>query len=43
LPRGKSRTVTLHLDEPAMKGTPRIWRQPGVNPLTLQVFNQSCT
>jgi hypothetical protein len=26
-----------------MKGTPRIWRQPGVNPLTLQVFNQSCT
>jgi hypothetical protein len=42
LPRGKTRTIVLHLDEPARPGTPNIWKQPGVTPLTLDVFNQKC-
>jgi hypothetical protein len=42
LPRGKTRTITLHLDEPARSGAPRIWRQPGVTPISEQVFSQSC-
>lgn len=42
LPRGKTRTVSLHLDEPARPGRPDIWRQPGVTPLGLNVFSQVC-
>jgi Protein of unknown function (DUF4012) len=43
LPRGKTQTIVLHLREPAGKGTPRIWKQPGVVPLALHAFNQPCT
>jgi hypothetical protein len=42
LPRGTTQTVALHLEEPAGKGAPLIWRQPGVTPLDVQVYNQSC-
>ena len=42
LPRGTTVTVMLHLKEPAGKGNPVIWRQPGVTPLAVQEFNQSC-
>ncbi len=42
LPRATKQTIVLHLDEPAGQGTPRIWRQPGVTPLAVQEFNQSC-
>jgi len=43
IPRGQTRTVILHLDEPARPGSPRIWRQPGVTPLNVTVFNQQCS
>src|SRR3954453_7509402 len=33
LPRGTTRTITLHRDEPAGSGAPRAWRQPGVTPI----------
>ena len=39
---GTTQTLTLHLIEPAGKGTPQIWQQPGVNPLKLVVSNQPC-
>ena len=42
LPRGTTTTVVLHLSEPAGTGDPVIWRQPGVTPLAVQEFNQSC-
>jgi hypothetical protein len=42
LPRGTTQTIVLHLDEPAGKGAPRIWRQPGVTPIDAKVLNQSC-
>jgi hypothetical protein len=42
LPRGRARTITLHLDEPARSGPPRIWRQPGVTPIDVQAFSQKC-
>ena len=42
LPRGKTRTLSLHLDEPARPGSPDIWRQPGVTPVGVNVFNQVC-
>ena len=42
LPRGVPQTIVLHLTEPAGTGTPWIWRQPGVLPLGVQVFNQHC-
>ncbi len=42
LPRGTTQTVALHLKEPAAVGPPRIWRQPGVTPLTVQKYDQAC-
>jgi hypothetical protein len=42
LPHGQAQQIVLHLDEPAGRGVPMIWRQPGVQPLAVQVFNQSC-
>ena len=42
LPRGKTRAIVLHLDEPALPGAPRFWQQPGVTPLTADAFNQKC-
>jgi hypothetical protein len=42
LPRGKPLTIVLHLNEPAGEGVPKLWRQPGVQPLGVQFFNQRC-
>jgi hypothetical protein len=42
LPRGTTQTIALHLQEPAGTGSPLIWRQPGVTPLDVQVYNQNC-
>jgi hypothetical protein len=42
LPRGQTQTIVLHLTEPAGHGTPRIWRQPGVTPMTVQENRQPC-
>ncbi len=42
LPRAVPQTIVLHLNEPAGTGRPQIWRQPGVQPLAVQVFNQAC-
>lgn len=42
LPRGTTRTIAVHLREPAGVGSPEIWRQPGVTPLSVQVYNQPC-
>jgi hypothetical protein len=42
LPRGTTQTLTLHLSEPAGKGEPLVWRQPGVTPLAVTYFSQPC-
>jgi hypothetical protein len=42
LPRGKTVTLTLHLQEPAGTGQPQIWRQPGVTDLAVHAFSQPC-
>jgi hypothetical protein len=42
LPRGTTQTIAVHLREPAGVGAPQIWRQPGVAPLQVQVYNQPC-
>lgn len=42
LPRGQSRTVTLHLTEPQGTGAPIVLRQPLVRPLTLTVKDARC-
>jgi uncharacterized protein DUF4012 len=42
LPRATTQTVVLHLREPAGDGAPQIWRQPGVSPLGVTLFNQPC-
>jgi len=42
LPRGRTRTLVLHLTEPAAQGAPVVLRQPGVQPLTTIVRDQSC-
>jgi hypothetical protein len=42
LPRGATQTVELHLQEPAGSGTPQIWRQPGVTPMTVTAYSQPC-
>lgn len=42
LPRGKTQTLTLHLSEPAGKGQPRVWRQPGVSPMGVVFYSQAC-
>jgi hypothetical protein len=42
LPRATTQTIVLHLSEPAGQGQPIIWRQPGVHPLTVSEFSQSC-
>ena len=43
LPRGKARTVTLHLTEPAAKGTPQVLNQPLIHPLKVTLDDQPCT
>jgi hypothetical protein len=42
LPRGTTQTIVLHLKEPAGTGSPVIWRQPGVTPMTVEAFSQNC-
>lgn len=42
LPRGRSRTVVLHLWEPAAPGAPIILRQPLVRPLSVAVRDEGC-
>ena len=42
LPRGATQTLSVHLREPAGVGPPQIWRQPGVSPLQVQVYDQRC-
>lgn len=42
LPRGTTRTVVLHLNEPAGTGEPRLWRQPGVTALAVSAGSQRC-
>jgi hypothetical protein len=42
LPRGTTQTIAVHLREPAGAGAPVIWRQPGVTPLQVAVYDQPC-
>lgn len=42
LPRGTSRTVVLHLREPAGSGAPTVLRQPLIRPLTVHVDDAHC-
>ena len=42
LPRGATQTIELHLQEPAGSGNPVIWRQPGVTPMSVTAYSQSC-
>jgi hypothetical protein len=42
LPRGTTQTLVLHLQEPAGTGSPQIWKQPGVTPLQVKVYDQNC-
>jgi len=42
LPRGRTTTIVLHLTEPGAAGRPQIWQQPGVTPLQVQDYEQSC-
>lgn len=42
LPRGTTQTIVLHLREPAGRGSPLIWRQPGVTTLDVRSFDQRC-
>jgi len=43
LPRGKSRTIVLHLNEPAGKGKPIVLRQPLVRPLHVTLDDAACS
>lgn len=42
LPRASTQTITLHLDEPAGRGNPYIWVQPGVVAQKVTTFDQHC-
>jgi hypothetical protein len=42
LPRGTTRTVVLHLQEPASSAAPIVLRQPLVRPLTVDVRTPHC-
>ncbi len=42
LPRARTRTVVLHLAEPAGTGTVDVWHQPGVLPLDVSGIEQPC-
>ncbi|GAB2478931.1 DUF4012 domain-containing protein [Jatrophihabitans fulvus] len=43
IPRGTTRTIILHLREPAGDGRPAVvWQQPGVTPLAVTTEQQSC-
>jgi hypothetical protein len=42
MPRGKTRTVVLHITEPAAAGVPIVLRQPLVRPLAVKVEDAGC-
>lgn len=42
LPRGATQTIELHLQEPPGSGSPVIWRQPGVTPMSVTAYSQPC-
>jgi hypothetical protein len=42
LPQGSTKTIVLHLSEPAGHGSPLIWQQPGATPLQLNQSVQKC-
>jgi hypothetical protein len=42
LPHGATRTVVLHLAEPAGSGPLQVWKQPGVLPVQVAGTVQSC-
>lgn len=42
LPHGASRTIVLHLAEPAGTGPLEVWRQPGVVPVKIDGVAQQC-
>jgi hypothetical protein len=42
VPRGETQTIVLHLTEPASSGSPTIWHQPGVTPLAVRSYTQTC-
>jgi hypothetical protein len=43
LPRGTSRTIVLHLNEPAGTSPPIVLRQPLVRPLTVTLKDAVCS
>jgi len=43
LPRGTSRTIVLHLSEPAGTGAPIVLRQPLVRPLSVTLEGAVCS
>jgi hypothetical protein len=42
LPRGTSRTIVIHLSEPAGTGAPIVLRQPLVRPLSVTLEDAVC-
>jgi hypothetical protein len=42
LRRGTTQTIELHMQEPPGAGSPLIWRQPGVTPMSVTAYSQSC-
>lgn len=42
LRRGATQTIELHLQEPPGSGSPMIWRQPGVTPMSVTAYSQPC-
>jgi Protein of unknown function (DUF4012) len=42
LPRATTRTIAVHLREPAGVGEPELWHQPGVTPIVVQSYDQRC-
>jgi Protein of unknown function (DUF4012) len=43
LPRGTSRTIVIHLNEPAVSGAPIVLRQPLVRPLSVTLQDAICS
>jgi hypothetical protein len=42
MPRGATRTLVFHMQEPAGTGSPVVLRQPLVRPVRVTVGKQSC-
>jgi hypothetical protein len=43
MPRGTSRTIVMHLTEPAGNGSPIVLRQPLVRPLQVKLLDSPCS